>query len=63
MLAWREYYHTDAIHLRGQAHLRLRHGPEAAVEFRRILDHKGSYWGTEYILACGHGPRSHAVRR
>ena len=39
------------IYLRGLAHLRLKHGPEAAAEFQKILDHKGAYWGMTYALS------------
>ncbi len=33
------------------AYLRLKRGPEAAVEFRKIANHKGS--NQEQCLACG----------
>ncbi len=39
------------IYLRGLAHLRMKHGPEAAAEFQKILDHKGAFWGAGYPLA------------
>ena len=29
------------IYFRGEAHLRARHGSEAAAEFQKILDHRG----------------------
>lgn len=29
----------------------MKHGPEAAAEFQKILDHKGAYWGRLYPLA------------
>jgi hypothetical protein len=32
-------------------YLRLRKGPEAAAEFRKILDHKGANWGLFYALS------------
>src|SRR5262249_39231648 len=41
----------QTVYLRGLAHLHARHGAEAAAEFRKILDHKGSYWGPFYPLA------------
>jgi len=41
----------QTVYLLGLAHLRARHSAEAAIEFQRILDHKGSYWGPLYPLA------------
>ena len=32
------------MYLRGLAYLKLSEGTKAAVEFRKILDHKGAYW-------------------
>jgi tetratricopeptide (TPR) repeat protein len=40
-----------AVYLRGLGYLRLRKGPEAAVEFRKILEHKGANWGMFYALS------------
>jgi eukaryotic-like serine/threonine-protein kinase len=39
-----ERAYPDAMYLRGMAYLRLRKGPEAAIEFEKILDHKGISW-------------------
>jgi predicted Zn-dependent protease len=39
------------LYLRGLAHLRMKQGTEAAAQFQKILDHKGSFWGTGYPLA------------
>ncbi len=41
----------ETVYLRGLAHLRARHGTEAAAEFQKILDQKGAYWGPFYSLA------------
>jgi eukaryotic-like serine/threonine-protein kinase len=46
-----ERSNSGVIYLRGLAHLRMKHGPEAVAEFQKILDHKGAYWGTLYPLA------------
>lgn len=43
--------HTDAVYVRGLAHLRARNGAEAATQFQRILDHKGANWGPYYPLS------------
>jgi hypothetical protein len=32
------------MYLRGVAYLEARDGPKAAVEFQKILDHRGAYW-------------------
>jgi tetratricopeptide (TPR) repeat protein/predicted Ser/Thr protein kinase len=40
-----------AIYYRAIAYLRLKKGAEAAVEFQKILHHKGAFWGPEYPLA------------
>jgi eukaryotic-like serine/threonine-protein kinase len=39
------------MYLRGLAYLDARDGPKAAVEFRKILDHKGAYW-----MSAARGP-------
>jgi len=44
-------YGSETVYLLGLAHLRARHGAEAAAEFRKMLDRKGSYWGPLYPLA------------
>ena len=41
----------ETVYLRGLAHLRARHGAEAAAEFQKLLDLKGTYWGPFYSLA------------
>jgi hypothetical protein len=33
------------------AYLRLEKGGEAAVEFQKVLDHKGANWGLYYALS------------
>jgi eukaryotic-like serine/threonine-protein kinase len=43
-----ERAYPEAVYLRGLAYLRLRKGMEAAVEFQKILDHKGANWGTAW---------------
>jgi tetratricopeptide (TPR) repeat protein len=40
-----------ANYLRGLAYLRLRKGTEAAGEFQKVLDHRGSNWGPYYPLS------------
>ena len=42
---------STPVYLRGLAYLDLHKGPEAAAEFRKILDHKGFNWGIFYPLA------------
>ena len=44
-----ERAYPESVYLRGLAYLRLRKGVEAAVEFRKILDHKGASWGSTWI--------------
>jgi len=46
-----ERSNVGVLYLRGLAHLRMKHGPEAAVEFQKILDHRGAYWSAFYPLA------------
>ncbi len=46
-----ERAYTFAVYLRGLAYLRARRGQEAAVEFQKILDHKGANWGPYYPLS------------
>jgi eukaryotic-like serine/threonine-protein kinase len=43
-----ERAHPEAVYLRGLAYLDLRKGPEAAAEFKKILDHKGANWGSDW---------------
>jgi eukaryotic-like serine/threonine-protein kinase len=43
-----ERAHLEAVYLRGLAYLDLRKGPEAAAEFKKILDHKGANWGSDW---------------
>jgi tetratricopeptide (TPR) repeat protein len=40
-----------AIYLRGLAYLRLGQGQEAAAEFQKIANHRGSNWGPMYPLS------------
>jgi DNA-binding winged helix-turn-helix (wHTH) protein/tetratricopeptide (TPR) repeat protein len=46
-----ERLHPEASYLRGLAYLRLRHGAEAAAEFQKIIDHRGTYWGPFYPVS------------
>ena len=41
-----ERAYPEAVYLRGLAYLGLRKGAEAAAEFEKILDHKGTNWGS-----------------
>jgi hypothetical protein len=43
-----ERAYPEVPYLRGQAYLQMRKGPEAAAEFRKILDHKGASWGSTW---------------
>jgi hypothetical protein len=43
-----ERAHLEATYLRGLAYLRLKKGAEAAAEFRKIVDHKGANWGSDW---------------
>jgi tetratricopeptide (TPR) repeat protein len=43
-----ERAYPEAVYLRGMAYLRLRKGPEAAAEFQKILDHKGTSWASTW---------------
>jgi tetratricopeptide (TPR) repeat protein len=40
-----ERAHPSVVYLRGLAYLRARKGAEAATEFQKIADHRGTYWG------------------
>jgi tetratricopeptide (TPR) repeat protein len=44
-----ERAYPEAVYLRGLAYLRLHKGTEAAAEFRKILDHKGTSWGSTWL--------------
>jgi hypothetical protein len=55
-----ECSYLGTVHLRGLAYLLQKKGAEAAVEFRKIVDHKGAnwasiwrypYWGQFYSLS------------
>jgi hypothetical protein len=46
-----ERIHPEAIYLRGLAYLRLHKGAEAATEFQKIVDHKGTSWGLFYPVS------------
>jgi tetratricopeptide (TPR) repeat protein len=41
--------YIEASYLRGLAYLRMRKGAEAAVEFQKIVDHKGASWGATWV--------------
>ena len=43
-----ERAYLDAIYLRGLAYLRLNKGQEAVSEFRKIVDHKGANWASDW---------------
>jgi eukaryotic-like serine/threonine-protein kinase len=43
-----ERAYPEVAYLRGLAYLELRKGAEAAVEFEKILDHKGANWGSDW---------------
>jgi eukaryotic-like serine/threonine-protein kinase len=43
-----ERAYPEAAYLRGLAYLRLHKGVEAAAEFRKIVDHKGASWGSDW---------------
>ena len=43
--------YASTVYLRGLAYLRAGKGREAAVEFQKILDHKGANWGPYYPLS------------
>jgi serine/threonine protein kinase/Tfp pilus assembly protein PilF len=43
-----ERAYPEAVYLRGLAYLHLQKGTEAAAEFRKILDHKGASWGSDW---------------
>jgi len=51
----------EVMWLRGQAYLRLGRGQEAALEFRKILDHKGANFGQVYALAQPALARAYAL--
>jgi tetratricopeptide (TPR) repeat protein/predicted Ser/Thr protein kinase len=44
-----ERAYPEVAYLRGLAYLRLQKGAEAAVEFRKIVDHKGASWGSTWL--------------
>ena len=43
-----ERAYPDAIYVRGLAYLRMHKGAEAAAEFRKIVDHKGVNWASDW---------------
>ena len=43
-----ERAYPEAVYLRGLAYLQQHKGPEAAAEFQKILDHKGTSWAIRY---------------
>lgn len=46
-----ERAYAEIPYLRGLAYLGLRKGPEAAAEFRKIVDRRGAHWGILYALS------------
>jgi eukaryotic-like serine/threonine-protein kinase len=44
-----ERAYPDAIYVRGLAYLKLHKGAEAAAEFQKIVDHKGTSWGSTWV--------------
>jgi tetratricopeptide (TPR) repeat protein len=44
-----ERSYIDASYFRGLAYLRLHKSAEAAVEFQKIVDHKGASWGATWV--------------
>jgi pentatricopeptide repeat protein len=46
-----ERAYPEVVYLRGLAYLRIGKGVAAAVEFRKIIDHKSVAWGPRYPLA------------
>jgi hypothetical protein len=38
----------EAVYLRGRAYLTMRRGADAATEFRKIVDHKGINWASDW---------------
>jgi len=43
-----ERAYPEAAYLRGLAYLRLHKGAEAAAEFRKIVDHRGANWASDW---------------
>jgi DNA-binding winged helix-turn-helix (wHTH) protein/tetratricopeptide (TPR) repeat protein len=43
-----ERAYPDAIYVRGLAYLRMHKGADAAAEFRKIVDHKGVNWASDW---------------
>ena len=57
-----EFSSLAAVHIRGLAYLRAGKGSEAAVEFQKILDHRGiAVFSPRHPLACLGLARSHAL--
>jgi eukaryotic-like serine/threonine-protein kinase len=51
------------LFLRGLVYLKMRDGPKAAAEFKRLLDHKGAAsWSMEYPLARLNLARAYALQ-
>jgi tetratricopeptide (TPR) repeat protein len=44
-----ERSYVEVPYYRGLIYLRLRQGPEAVAEFRKIVDHKGASWGATWV--------------
>ena len=52
-----------SLYVRGKAHLRAGKGIEAATDFKRLLDHRGSCWFWPVVYPLGHLglARAHAL--
>jgi tetratricopeptide (TPR) repeat protein len=46
-----ERRYPEVVYLRGLVYLQARKGTEAAGEFQKIIDHKGTYWGPFYAVS------------
>jgi len=51
-----ERAYLETVYLRGLAYLRQHKGAEAAAEFQKIVDHKGSNWGSGCGTLIGDSP-------
>jgi hypothetical protein len=45
-----ERSYLEPVYLRGLAYLHLDKGAEAADEFQKIVNHKGSSWGARFLI-------------
>ena len=48
-----ERSHGEVVYLRGLAHLQLKDGAAAMVDFQNLLDHKGAYMGWSALARVG----------